>query len=435
LDITPSTSTGAAAAGLSTTRRNWMLAMFTLVGICSTTDRAIISIVLEPIRQDFGLSDGQLGMLAGLAFAIAHAVVAIPAGALGDRMSRNKLIAASLLFWSVMTAACGAAQNFIQLFLARMGVGGGEAGGQAATLSSVSDLFPAEKRATAISIYYLASPIGAALAGIGGGLIAGLYGWRWAMMAAAAPGALLCLVLLFCRDVPREATPKATATEKAPGFGEVLRFIGKQRALLHLFAGLALITLVVSGQGAFAYSFFIRVHGMDLKEIGPILGTASGVLGIGILLGSGVLADWLGKHDPSMRLWVIVAVIVAITPLVLIGFLVPQPYALPLYLTHILVLAVWLGPGYATVQNLSHPRMRTTIAAIMFVVNNLIGFGLGPVVLGRISDMLAAHLGPEEGLRWALFIGTAVGFWAALHFGLATRTLKAGLARAQGEAV
>jgi MFS family permease len=434
LDAPHTPAATAAATSLSTTRRNWMLFVFTLVGICSTTDRGIIATVLEPIKHEFHLTDGQLGVLAGLAFAIAHAVVAIPAGALGDRTSRNKLIAASLLFWSVMTAACGAAQNFIQLFLARMGVGGGEAGGQAATLSSVSDLFPAEKRATAISIYYLASPIGAALAGIGGGLIAGTYGWRWAMMAAAAPGAILCLVLLFCRDVPREATP-ASSAEKAPGFGEVLRFIGKQRALLHLCAALALITLVVSGQGAFAYSFFIRVHGMNLKEIGPILGTASGVLGIVALLGSGLLADWLAKRDPGMRLWVIVAVIVAVTPLVLLGYLVPQPYALPLYLTHILVLAVWLGPGYATVQNLSHPRMRTTIAAIMFVVNNLIGFGLGPVVLGRISDMLAAHLGPEEGLRWALFIGTAVGFWAALHFGLATRTLKAGLARAQGEAV
>ena len=146
------------------------------------------------------------GIIAGLAFAIAHAVVAIPAGALGDRISRNKLIAFSLAFWSLATAACGAAQNFVQLLIARMGVGGGEAGGQAATLSSVSDLFPPERRATAISIYYLASPIGAALADAGGGLIAAHYGWRTALMVASVPGLLLCLLLLVLKDVPRGAT-------------------------------------------------------------------------------------------------------------------------------------------------------------------------------------------------------------------------------------
>jgi MFS family permease len=432
LDATPSTSSAGAAASFSTARRNWMLAVFTLVGICSTLDRGIISTVLEPVKHEFHLSDGQLGIIAGLAFAIAHAVVAIPAGALGDRISRNRLIAASLAFWSLATAACGAAQNFAQLLIARMGVGAGEAGGQAATLSSVSDLFPPEKRATAISIYYLASPIGAALAGAGGGVIAAIYGWRAALMAAAVPGFLLCVLLLCLKDVPREVTAKSKS-DKAPPFKDVLRFIASQRSLLHLFAGLALITVVVSGQGAFAYSFFIRYHGMSLKEIGPLLGIASGVIGIGVMLGSGFLADWLAKRDPRMRLWVIVAVFVAISPLVILGFLAPQPYAVPLYLTHILITGVWMGPGFATAQNLSHPRMRTTIAAIMYVVNGFIGFGLGPVVLGRASDMLSVPFG-DQGLRYAMIIGTAVGFWAALHFYLATRTLRADLDRAQGVA-
>jgi MFS family permease len=428
----PSTVAGGAANSLSTARRNWMLAVFTLVGICSTLDRGIISTILEPIKLEFALSDGQLGIIAGLAFAIAHAVVAIPAGALGDRVSRNKLIAFSLAFWSLATAACGAAQNFVQLLIARMGVGAGEAGGQAATLSSVSDLFPPERRATAISIYYLASPIGAALAGAGGGLIAAHFGWRAALMVASVPGLLLCILLAVLKDVPREVTPKST-TDTAPPFKDVLRFIGSQRSLLHLFAGLALITVVVSGQGAFGYSFFIRYHDMSLKEIGPLLGIASGVIGIGVMLGSGFLADWLARHDPRMRLWVIVAVFVAISPIVILGLLVPQPYAVPLYLTHILITGVWMGPGFATAQNLSHPRMRTTIAAIMYVVNGFVGFGLGPVILGRASDLLSIQFG-DEGLRYAMILGAAVGFWAALHFYLATRTLKADLDRAQGAA-
>lgn len=418
------------ATSFSTARRNWMLAVFTLVGVCSTLDRGIIATVLEPIKQEFHLTDSQLGFIAGLAFAVAHAVVAIPAGALGDRVSRNRLIAASLAFWSLMTALCGAAQSFAMLLLTRMGVGAGEAGGQAATLSSVSDLFPPEKRATAISIYYLASPIGAALAGAGGGLVAAAYGWRTAMMAAAVPGVLLCLLLLFSRDVPREPRPAAKASEPAPPFKDVLRFIGSQRSLIHLFIGLALITVVVSGQGAFAYSFFIRYHHMNLKEIGPLLGLSSGVIGIGVMLGSGILADWLARRDPRMRLWVIVAAFLLISPLVILGLILPQPYAVPFYLTHIVVVGVWMGPGFATAQNLSHPRMRTTIAAIMYVVNGFVGFGLGPVVLGRASDLLSGPFG-DQGLRLALIGGTAVGFWAALHFYLASRTLKADLARAE----
>jgi predicted MFS family arabinose efflux permease len=420
--------------GFSTARRNWMLAAFTLVGICSTTDRGIIATILEPIKHEFHLSDSQLGFIAGLAFAVAHAIVAIPAGALGDRISRNRLIAASLAFWSVMTALCGAAQSYITLLLARMGVGAGEAGGQAATLSSVSDLFPAERRATAISIYYLSSPIGAALAGAGGGLIASAHGWRTAMMAAAVPGVFLCLLLLFTRDVPRETRPRATVSEAAPPFMDVLRFIGGQRALIHLFIGLALITVVVSGQGAFAYSFFIRYHQMSLKEIGPLLGVASGVVGIAVMLGSGVLADWLARRDPRMRLWVIVAVFVLVSPLVILGLILPQPYAVPFYLTHIIVTGVWMGPGFATAQNLSHPRMRSTIAAIMYVVNGFVGFGLGPVVIGRASDLLSGPFG-DQGLRIAMIAGTAVGFWAALHFYLASRTLKADLARAEAASV
>lgn len=420
----------AAATTFSVIRRNWMLAILTLVGICSTTDRAIIGTVLELIKRDFSLSDAQLGLVAGLAFAIAHAIVAVPAGALADRVSRRKVIAASLAVWSVMTALCGAAQNFVHLFLARAGVGAGEAGGQAATLSSVSDLFPPERRATAISIFYLSSPIGTMLAGAVGGLIAAAYGWRVSMAAAAAPGFILCIVLLFFRDVPREPMTRAQQATAAPSFGDVLRFIRSQRALIHLFVGVALITLVMSGAGSFAYVFFMRYHHMNLRELGPIIGVTSGVVGIAMMLSSGLLADWLGKHDPRMRLWVIVVVLVAITPLVLLGFLLPQPFALPLYLTHILINGVWMGPAFATAQNLTHPRMRSTVAAIMYVVNGFIGFGLGPVIVGNMSDYLSTAFG-DQGLRISMMLATALAFWAAAHFAMATRSLKADLARAQ----
>jgi predicted MFS family arabinose efflux permease len=420
----------AAARPLSVGQRNFMLALLTLIGTCSAVDRSIIATVLEPIKLEFGLSDSQLGMIAGLAFALAHAVVAVPLGVLADRTNRRNLIAAFLAVWSLMTALCGLAQNFAHLVLARMGVGAGEAGGQSAMLSTVTDLFPAEKRAMAISIYYLSTPLGGVFAGAVGGLVAASYGWRAALLVAAAPGLLLALVLLaFGRNPPRETSEHRPGQARSAGFGEVLRFVASQRSLLHLILSLAIISVVVAGQGVFAYSFFMRYHHMNLRQIGPALGLASGVLGVGSMLAAGAIADRLGKRDPRLRLWVIVGTLVVVSPVVMASYLIPGPFAFPLYLSHILVLNVWLGPGYATIQNLTQPRMRSTVAAITYVVNGLIGFGLGPMAVGGLSDGLAAPLGAQS-LRAALLIVTALGFWAALHFHLATRTLRADLARA-----
>lgn len=431
MDDLQSTLRAPAAAAFGPRQRNLMLIILMLVGVCAVADRAIVGILLEPIKKEFGLSDGQLGLLSGLAFALAHAVVAIPAGVLADRTSRRKLIAASLFFWSLLTALCGVAQNFVQLLAFRMGVGAGEAGGQAAMMSTVSDLFPPEKRATAISIYYLNSPIAMLLSGAIGGVIAGTYGWRAAMAAAAIPGFILTVVLLFCRDVPREAEkPDRTVADAAPPMGEVLKFMGSQHALLHLMAAAALITVVMSGPGAFSYSFFIRYHHMNLKTLGPLLGSLGAFFGLIIIPGSGLLSDWLGKRDANLRLWTIAGVLAVASPIVMAGYVAPMPYALALYLAQFLIQGAWLGPLYGAAQNLAKPRMRSTVAGILFVVNGLVGFGLGPVLVGSLSDAFSRHY-PGQGLRISLVLTTTLGFWAAAHLVLATRTLKRDLAKAK----
>jgi MFS family permease len=414
---------------MSVGRRYGMLAILTLVGTCNTMDSGIVNILLEPIKLDFHLTDTQVGIVGGLAFALAHAVVAIPLGALADRVSRRNLIAICMAVWSVMTAMCGLAQNFPQLLLARMGVGAGEAGGQAASLSSVSDLFPEGQRATAISIYYLSSPFGAMLAAGVGGLIAASFGWRAALFAAGVPGLLMAIILMiFGRDPPRTARPGQASP--APSFREVIGFVASQRALIHLVMGLALVTLAITGVGSFTPSFFIRYHHMNLRQLGPILGVASGVIGISMMLGSGVLADRLGKTDPRWRLWIVSITLLAATPVLLIAFTISGALALPLSLMNLVVVHVWMGPGFATAQSLTTPRMRSTVAAMMFVVNGLIGFGFGPVIVGALSDGLAKHVGAQS-LRWALVIVVLMNVWAALHFFLATRTLRADLARAR----
>ncbi len=420
----------APAASLSTTQRNWMLFVLLLVGVCAVTDRSIIALVLEPIKIEFHLSDGQLGVLAGLAFSLAHAVVSLPAAALADRTHRTRLIAAALAFWSVATALAGVAQNYVQLLLSRLVVGAGEAGGQSATMSSVADLFPPERRSTAISIYYLCAPVAALLSGVVGGFVAGTYGWRAAMAAVAAPGLLLSIVLIFCPAVPREATPKPKAAPtEAPGWGEVMKFLWSQHALVHVILAAALITLVISGPGTFGFSFFLRYHHMNLRALGPLLGGLSAVIGTVVTLGAGMLADQLGKRDPRLRLWLVVGVLLVATPLTMLAYVAPLAIAFPLYLTHLLIQGAWLGPVFGASQNLAHPRMRSRVAAILFVVNGLVGVGLGPVIAGVLSDVFNAQA-PGEGLRLSLILTTGLGFWAALHLYLATRTLKADLARA-----
>jgi MFS family permease len=412
-------------------RRNFMLFILTMVGVCSSTDRAIVSTVIEPIKQEFALTDSQLGLFAGFAFSITYGLVALPAGAIADRINRRKLMAGALAFWTVLTMSTGLAQTYILLLIARMGVGAGEAAGQPAVMSSVADLFPPERRSTAISIYYLSAPASLLLAGAVGGLITAAYGWRMAMAAVAAPGLVLSVVLLFCPDVPR---PVLSATGgvsdgRAPSFGEVLRFIAGQRAVLHLIAAVALVNVVIAGLGAFGFAFFMRYHGMSLAELGPIYGIAAAGISLVVILASGVVADRVGRRDPRRRLWLIGGVIVVASPVVIAGCLAPQPFALVFYLFNLLIVGVWMGPATATVQNLTRPQMRSTMAAILFVTMGVIGVGLGPVFTGVLSDVWAARTG-ADGLRPALIITTAVGFWSALHFFLATRTLEEDLVRA-----
>jgi MFS family permease len=219
------------------------------------------------------------------------------------------------------------------------------------------------------------------------------------------------------------------AVAEAPGLIDVLRFMAGQRALLHLMAAAAVITVVISGPGAFAYSFFIRYHHMKLQVLGPLLGGLSAIIGLIVIPGSGLLSDRLGKRDPRLRLFATAGVLLLATPTVLVSYLAPQPFALPLFLATLLIQGAWLGPLYGTAQNLSPSRMRSRVSSILFVVNGLIGVGLGPVVVGALSDVLSRSLG-VGGLRAALMICTSLGFWAALHFYLATRTLERDLDRA-----
>jgi MFS family permease len=419
-------------SALSSRRRALMLAMLTAVGACSMADRTILSTLLEPIKHEFALKDAQLGLVAGLGFAVAHALVAVPLGRLADRTNRRNLIAACLLFWTAMTALCGTAGSFVALLLARMGVGAGEAGGQAASLSVVSDLYPEDRRATAVSIYYLSSPIGVMLAGSVGGVVAAAHGWRAALFVAAAPGAVMAVLLaLLGREPPREGVANAPAGPAVP-LREVLGFIHSQRSLMHLLAGLAVLSFTLSGLGSFAFSFFVRYHHLSLKVLGPIIGLTSGAVGVAVLLASGVTADRLAQRDARWRLWMLAVTVVVVTPFVVASFLLPGPAALPLYLMNLILMNVWTGPALATSQSLTPPSMRGTVAAVVFVIIGFLGYGLGPLIVGALSDALVSVAG-RDSLRWSLILAASLNFWGATHLVLATRTLREELGRVRSE--
>jgi predicted MFS family arabinose efflux permease len=409
--------------------RHYTLLILGLVYSCNVMDRNILTILLEPIRREFGLNDSELGLLSGLSFAIFYAVAGLPLGAAADRVNRRNLIVLCLTLWSGMTAVCGLSRTFVQLLIARIGVGIGEAGGAPAAMAMISDLFPARQRATAISAFYLASPIGAMTALAGGGWVAQHYGWRWAFLAAGVPGLLLVLVLLLTvREPERGLSDDTAAGPAAQPLSQSLRFIVSQRSLIHLIAGTALTVFVVSGIGTWSASFFIRIHGFSTAGIGPILAISTGVVGFIGTLAGGMIADRLGRRDDRRRCWALAVAALLTAPLITACVLVPSATASIIFYTlYVLASFFWYGPVNGLCQSLVDVRMRATISSVVYLTGNLLGFGLGSQIIGLLSDWLTARFGVES-LRYGMLIAALFSLWAALHFYLAARTVRQDLA-------
>jgi predicted MFS family arabinose efflux permease len=419
----------APAQGLG--RRHYSLLILALVYSCNTMDRNVLSILLEPIRREFTLSDTSLGLLSGLSFAIFYALAGLPLGIAADRLNRRNMIVVCVTLWSGMTAICGVSRSFVQLLVARIGVGIGEAGGGPAAMAMISDLFPAKDRATAISAFYVASPLGAMASFAGGGWVAQHYGWRAAFLAAGVPGLILAVILLLTVREPRRGASDAAPTTEVPlRLSAALRFIGTQRSLLHVIAGTTLTVFVVSGVGTWAASFFIRYHGFRLAEIGPIMALATGAGGLIGTLAGGVIADRLALHDARWRSWTVAVASLAMVPMLSASlFVQDRILSALLYGGYVVFSSMWYGPAYGLAQSLVGIRMRGTIASVIYLASNLLGYGLGSQAIGLLSDGLAAGLGAEA-LRYAMLAAVMVSLWAALHFHLAAGSLRHDLARA-----
>ena len=419
----------------------WMVALLTTGFALNLLDRQIINILAEPIKRDLGLADWQLGALSGLSFALLYSVAALPIARFADRSNRVTIVGIAILVWSFFTAACGMAANFIQLLLLRIGVGIGEAGGAPPSQSLIADSYPPERRSGALAIFALGSPIGASIGLIGGGMLAGVIGWRWTLVCAGIPGLVVgALVLLTLRD-PR--SHRAT-TSSMPTLRASLALLLSRRAFLLMALGSALLGFVNYGAMAFAGSFYLRNHLDELTSLGAtigqpplgVIGLGLGVLGtIGGVLGAmagGKLGDRLGMRDVRA-----LALIPAVGSLLCAASYVVM-FTLPSAAASLVTFAaasffsnLWYGPGTLGLQRLAGSNAKATALAVALFVNSAIGMSLGPLLMGFASDALAPSLGEGEGLRMGVLIGLSAGAVSALLYWLASRRIAEEVAEAE----
>ncbi len=410
--------------------RSYVLGVLLAVYTVNFIDRQILSILLESIKADLGLSDQALGFLAGFAFAAFYATLGIPIALWADRGNRRNLIGWALALWSAMTALCGLAQNFTQLAIARIGVGVGEAGCSPPAHSIISDYYAPKERATALAIYALGIPFGIMFGLFLGGWINEAFGWRRAFFVVGLPGLMLALIVRFTVPEPERGMSDARpSTDLRPSVLETCRFLWRRPAFMHIAFGGALAAFIGYGFISWFPSFLIRSHGLKTTEIGLWLGLLIGVAGgIGMFAG-GYLADKFGGRDARWSLWIVTASSIIALPFGIAAYLVPNPYwAMILFIPPVVASNFWQATSIAQSHGMVRLRMRATTSAILLFIINIIGLGAGPWAIGYVSDLLAPRYGADS-LRWSLMLFGTIGLWVAYHYHAAGKHLVRDLAR------
>ncbi|HEY9218148.1 MAG TPA: MFS transporter [Phenylobacterium sp.] len=446
-------------------------AMGLLLGIYMVNflDRQVVNILAEPIKNDLHLTDTQIGLMGGLAFAIFYTVLGVPIARMAERKNRPIIIGTAVAIWSGMTALCGLAQNFVQLVLFRIGVGVGEAGCTPPAHSLITDYVPKEKRASALAFYSMGTPLGGLIGLIMGGLIADAHGWRAAFFVAGLPGIVFAILAITTLKEPRkQLTAEFKRTQAAqPSFGATMKVLATKRTFWFIAFAAAIKAFIGYGHAPFTASFFLRNHseevaglakyfggvfGFNLQSLGFLslaLGLMSGTAGaVGSWLG-GFLADKYGVKD--LRAYMVAPAIASLItiPVYITAVSVPSAsVALFILIINGLLGTIWYGPVYGTAQSIVQPQMRATTAAVLLFIINLVGLGLGPLAVGMLSDFMANNFladaglsveacrsagadlkaacaqGTGQGVRWALMISTLFGLVAFAFFWIARRTIR-----------
>lgn len=424
-------STADEAASLA--YRSYVLVVLVIVYTFNFIDRQIVGILAVPIKAELGLSDSQLGLMGGLAFALFYTFLGIPIARLADKVSRTGIMTAALALWSVMTAVCGLTHSFAQLFMARMGVGVGEAGGVAPAYSLICDYFPPKERARALSVYSFGIPIGAALGIVLGGFITSLMSWRMAFFIVGLAGLLLTPLLKFTVREPRRGAldfvhadhdhrdghghghnhDRVATAAVQPSLLEVIALLARRPSFWGLSLGAACASMMGYGLFFWAPSFLVRSFHLSLLHASLAYG---GLVLVGGLVGiwfGGLLADRYGEKRRGRYAFIPAMAFVATVPFYVAGVLsTTLRISFAVLLVPTALGLVWLGPVLAAVQHLVPGNMRATASALFLFINNLIGIGLGTALIGIVSDLMRLRFGGES-LRYAILAGTGFYLMAA----------------------
>lgn len=399
-----------------------VLAMLLLVYVFNFVDRQILSILAAPIQRDLDLSDGQFGLLGGVAFAVLYSTLGVPLALLADRTSRSWVITISLALWSAFTALCGFAQGFWHLFLARLGVGIGEAGGVAPSYAIIADYFPPHRRAFALSIYSLGIPLGSAAGVLAGGYIAAMVDWRMAFLTVGLAGVIIAPVFKLCvRDVP---SPDAAERQGRARFSTIASALARKPSFWLLSFGAAISSMLGYGIAFWLPSLLQRSFGLGLVEVSHFISGLLVLGGVAGMLAGGWLGDRLGSGDRAFFAYLPAVAFVIGVPLFAAGMYSTDPEAaFVLFLIPQAMAYVWLGPVLSAVQQLVEPAHRATASALFLLINNLIGLGGGIYALGALSDFLLPHYG-QEALRYSMLYSLALYLVSALLLMLAGPRLR-----------
>lgn len=404
------------------TGRHLTLAILVSVFAVNFMDRQILALLATPIKSDLDLSDTQIGLLYGFAFAVLFAIAGIPVARAADRGNRARIINWALVVFSLMTAACGLATTYWQLIAARVGVAIGESGTNPPSHSVITDLYPVGRRSMAMAVFSLGPNIGILLGFLVGGWLAQVWGWRPALVVAGSSGLVVAAVSFKWLEEPRRARNDGAGADPS-STRATLRSLARPASMRHIFAGAAVFNVAAYAIVGWLPSFLIRSHGLGIAMVGAVLALVLGVAGCaGTMLG-GVIADRLGERRPAWRLRVVAVALVLAAPLWTAVFLAHDTTAmLALLLLPGALLGFHLGPTFAMVQSLAHPGMRATAAALLLFVFNVVGLGLGPLAVGALSDAMTPDFGADS-LGFALLLVPPLCLWAAWHYLAAARTI------------
>ena len=399
------------------------LTLLMLAYTLSMCDRMILSILFPDIKAEFGLTDTQLGFLGGISFALFYSTMGLPIAKLSDQYSRKRIIIASLIIFSIMTALGGMATGFISLLVFRIGVGIGEAGVNPASHSIIADYFPPQRRAFAMAILMLGGSFGMMFGFVGGGFIAEAYNWRIALVSVGVPGLLLAVVMARSLREPGRGTYEIETPPPPPPIRTTAATMWTNPAMRHLIAGGIAVGLMGYGFTQWLPTFFMRTHDLSQSQTGMLM---AGVFGISGAIGALAAGKWFDRlstrgFQHGMRMLAIVPFFTG--PFFIMGLLADDlTTAILLFIIPGFAGNYAIGPTIAMVQTLSPVHMRAVSSAIKMLCLNLIGMGLGPLLVGVLSDLLTPEHG-EDALSVALAFFTLVGLWGTVHFWLCGRAL------------